>query len=216
LTIKEKVMKVIHSTTAGKHIFTAFALVGIFAATVPTASAKHRAVKAAEQPATVVAKVALAGAPASQIFSQEIGGKQYLYIGGNSKEGFTLVDVTNPAKPGIIQRVAWPNGVSTGRLQMVGGGLALVEGPDSASLKADPPASTKTVKVLDLSEPTNPRVVLSFSGVTGTLEDEARNLVYITNGEELWILRNNQTLATADEPRACTSDDAYSDVASCQ
>jgi LVIVD repeat-containing protein len=214
--MKEKVMKVIHGTTARKHIWNGLALVGIFAATVPTANAKHRAVKAAEQPATVVAKVALAGAPASQIFFQEIGGKQYLYIGGNSKEGFTLVDVTNPAKPGIIQRVAWPKEASTGRLQMVGGGLALVEGPDSGSLKAEPPAPTRTVKVLDLSEPTNPRVVLSFSGVTDTLQDGARNLVYITNGEELWILRNNQPLTTAAEPRACTSDDAYSDVASCQ
>ena len=209
-------MKVIRSTTARKHIFSALALLGIFAATVPSADAKHRAVKASEQPAIVVAQVALAGAPASQIFSQEIGGKQYLYIGGNSKEGFTLVDVTNPNKPGIIKRVAWPTEISTGRLQMVGGGLALVEGPDSASLKADPPAPTSTVKVLDLSDPAKPRVILSFTGVTDALEDESRSLVYITNGEELWILRNNQALPTAAEPRACTSEDAFNDVANCQ
>jgi hypothetical protein len=209
-------MKVIHRTTARKHIFNGLVLLGIFAATVPSADARHRAVKSAGQPAIVVAKVALPGAPASEIFSEEIGGKQYLYIGGNSKEGFTLVDVTNPAKPGVINGLAWPKEISTGRLQMVGGGLALVEGPDSASLKADPPASPRTVKVLDLNDPANPRVVLSFSGVTGTLEDEARNLVYITNGEELWILRNNQTLATAAEPRACTSADALNDVANCQ
>jgi hypothetical protein len=213
--MKEKVMKVIHGTTARKHIFGGLVLLVIFAATVPSADARHRAVKSAEQPAIVVAKVALPGAPASQIFSEQIGGKQYLYIGGNSKEGFTLVDVTNPAKPGVINGLAWPKEISTGRVQMVGGGLALVEGPDSASLKADSPASPRTVKVLDLSDPANPRVVLSFSGVTDTLDDEARNLVYITNGEELWILRNNQT-AAAEEPRACTSADALSDVANCQ
>lgn len=209
-------MKVIHATTARKHIWNALVLLGFIAATVPTANAKHRAIKSSEQPATVVAKVALAGAPASQIFFQEIGGKQYLYIGEDSKEGFTLVDVTKPEKPGIIKRVSLPKEISTGRLQMVSGGLALVEGSDSGSLKADPPAPARTGKVLDLSDTINPRVVLSFSGVTDTLEDEARNLVYITNGEELWILRNNQTLATAAEPRACTSDHAYNDVASCQ
>jgi LVIVD repeat len=214
--MKEKVMKVIHSTTARKHVFNALVLLGIFAATVPSANAKHRAVKASKQPATVVAKVALAGAPASQIFSQEIGGKQYLYIGGKSNEGFTLVDVTNPTKPGVIKGLAWPKEISTGGLQMVGGGLALVEGPNSASLKADAPAPTRTIKVLDLSEPANPRVVLSFSGVTDTLEDEARNLVYITNGEELWIVRNNQPVARAAEPRACTSSDALNDFANCQ
>jgi hypothetical protein len=216
LTVKEKVMKVIHGTTARKHIFGGLLLLGIFAATVPSADARHRAVKSSEQPAIVVGKVALPGAAASQIFSQEIGGKRYLYISGNSKEGFTLVDVTKPDKPGIIKRVAWPKEISSGRLQMVGGGLALVEGPDSTSLKADAPVSTSTVKVMDLSDPENPRVVLSFSGVTDTLEDGARNLVYITNGEELWILRNNQALAAADKPHACTSDDAYSDVASCE
>ena len=87
MTMKEKVMKVIHGTTGRKHILNAVVLLGLFAATVPSANAKHRAVKAAKQPATVVAKVALAGAPASQIFSQKIGGKQYLYIGGKSNEG---------------------------------------------------------------------------------------------------------------------------------
>ena len=73
-----------------------------------------------------------------------------------------------------------------------------------------------TVKVLDLSDPSNPRVVLSFSGVTSTLNDEAHNLVYITNSEGLWIVRNNQALGAFAKPHACTSDDAYNDVASCQ
>ena len=209
-------MKVICKTISTERICSALALLAFFAATTPGADAKHRAAKASEQPATVVAHLTLPGAPTSQMDLQENGGKQYLYIGTNSNGGFTVVDVTNPDQPNVIKRFAWPNQAPTGRLQMVSGGLALAEVPESESVAADPPPSTRTVKVLDLSDPTNPRAILSFSGVTGTLEDEARNLVYITNGGGLWILRDNQALAAAAPEHACTSDDAYNDAASCQ
>jgi hypothetical protein len=209
-------MKVIHKAIAREHICNALALLAFFAATAPGANAKPGAVKPSEQSATVVAHLALSGAPASQMYLHEIGGKQYLYIGANSKEGLTVVNVTNPDQPNVIKRLAWPNEASTGRLQMVSGGLALAEGPDGDSVAADTPPSTRTVKVFDLSDPANPRAVLSFSGVTSTFADDARNLVYIMNGEGLWILRNNQAVAAAAKQHACTSDDAYNDVASCQ
>jgi hypothetical protein len=147
---------------------------------------------------------------------QENGVKQFLYIGANSNQGVTVVDVTNPGQPNIVKHLAWPNQASSGRLQLVSGGLALAEGSDGGSMAADPVPSTRTVKVLDLSDPANPRVILSFSGVTSTLDDEAHNLIYITNSEGLWIVRNNQALAASAKPHACTSDDAYNDVASCQ
>ena len=209
-------MKVINKAIARDHICNALVLLAFFAATAPGANAKHQVVKPSEQPATVVAHLALSGAPASQMYLQEIGGKQFLYIGADSKKGLTIVNVTNPDQPNVIRRLAWPNEASTGRLQLVSGGLALAEGPDSDSVEADPAPSTRTVNVLDLSDPANPRAVLSFSGVTSTFADDARNLVYITNGEGLWILRNNQALAAAAIQHACTSDDAYNDVASCQ
>lgn len=137
-------------------------------------------------------------------------------ISANSNARVTVVDVTNPDQPNVIKRLAWPNETSTGRLQMVSDGFALSEGPDSDSMAAALPLSTRTVKVLDLSDRANPRTVLSFSGVTNTLDDEAHNLGYVTNREGLWILRNNQALAAASKQNACTSDDAYNDVAGCQ
>jgi hypothetical protein len=184
--------------------------------TTPGADAKHPAPTPAERPVTIVAHVPLADSPTNQMNLQENAGKQYLYIGANSNQGVTIVDVTNPGQPNVTRRLAWPNQASSGRLQLVSGGLGLAEGPDSGSMPADPMPSTRTVKVLDLSDPANPRAILSFSGVTSTLNDEAHNLVYITNSEGLWILRNNQALAALATSHACTSDDAYNDVASCQ
>src|ERR1700752_1649212 len=209
-------MKAIDKTVTRNHGSAPLALVAFLAVMAPGADAKHRVPTSAEQPVTIVSHVPLAGSPTNQIDLQENDGKQYLYIGANSNQGVTIVDVTNPGQPNVIRRLAWPNQASIGRLQLVSGGLALAEGADSGSMAADPMPSTSTVKVLDLSDPSNPRVVLSFSGVTSPLNDEAHNLVYITNGEGLWIVRNNQALGAFAKPHACTSDDAYNDVASCQ
>ena len=206
-----------YKAIAREHICSALALLAFFATMTPGADAKPRPIKPSEQqPATVVAHISLSGYPASQMDLRENGGKQYLYIGTRSHEGLTVVDVTNPDQPNVIKRLAWPHDASTGRLQMVSGGLALAEGPDGDSTAADPAPPARTLTVLDFSDPANPRAILSFSGVTSTLDDEARNLVYITNREGLWILRNNQALAAAANRHACNSDDAYNDVASCQ
>jgi hypothetical protein len=209
-------MNIIHKAVAREHICNALVLFAFVTATASGADAKQRAVNTSEQPATVVAHVPLAAFPTTQMDLQENNGKQYLYISANSNKGLTVIDVTNPDRPNVIKRLAWPNEASAGRLQLVSGGIALAEGPDNDSVAADPAPSTRTVKILDLSDPTNPRAVLSFSGVTSTLNDEPHNLVYITNSEGLWVLRDNQALAAAAKNHACNSDDAYNDVASCQ
>jgi len=209
-------MKENQKAISRQNICTALVLVGFIATTVPGAKANHGAAKPSEKPATVVAHIALSGAPASEMLLNENSGKQYLYIGANSKKGLTVVDVTKPDQPNVIKHLAWPNEAPSGRLQMVSGGLALAEAPDGGSPADDSPPPTRTVKVIDWSDPANPQTVLSFSGVTSTLAEDARNLVYITNGEGLWILRNNQALAAAAKRQACTSEDASKDIASCQ
>jgi len=188
---KEIAMKMTHKATALNAASAALALLTLFAAMAPSAIAKPRPVKPAEQPATVIAHLLLPGAPASQMFVLEHGGKQYLYIEQASKEGLVIVDVTKPNEPSVIKRVAWPNEASTGKLQMVGAGLALATAPDGGSgLVGGYP--TQSVRVLDLSDPANPRALQSFSGVTSVLEDDVRNLIYITNNEGLWVLRHKQ------------------------
>ena len=194
----------------------ALTFLGLFVAMAPGAPAKHRSSKAAEAPATVIAHVGLPGTTASGMLLQEKSGERYLYIEQASQDGFAIVNVTNPSEPNVIRGADSPNKAFGGELRFVGGGLALAEAVEPDSAVADPPPSKRTVRVLDLSDPANPRAVLSFSGVTSTLADEAHNLVYITNNAGLWIVRNNQALAEAGKRLPCTSDDAYNDVASCQ
>jgi hypothetical protein len=212
LASKEKDMRAIHTAIARQNISYALVLLGFCAATVPGANANNGPVKPAVQPAAVIAHMALPGASVSQLVLQEHDGKQYLYVEQASKQGFAIVDVTKPSQPNIIKREAWPNKASAGKLQMVGGQLALAEAADTATAES----RAETLTVLDLSDPANPRTILTFTGVTSTLADDARNLVYITNSDGLWILKHQPEQAKPSEIRGCRSEDATNELASCQ
>jgi hypothetical protein len=207
-------MKFIHKANVRENIGKALLFLAFFAAAVPGANAKHRPVKPAEQPALVIAHLPLGGASVNQMFLREQGGIQYLYLGESSKDGLAIVDVTKANQPSIIKRIAWLNEGSTGKLQLVGDRLALAETPDTAT--AETVSRTGTLTLLDLSDPTNPRTIQSFSGVTSTLADDARNLVYITNNDGLWILKHQPDQAAFSKPRGCLTEDAFNEFASCQ
>ena len=94
---------------------------------------------------------------------------------------------------------------------MVGAGLAVAEAPDAgpdgardalshakgeAMLDggtADSTGSipTQFVRLLDLSDPANPRTLQTFDAVSSTLLDDSRSLIYITNDAGLWVLSHN-------------------------
>lgn len=207
-------MKVVNKSIARKQAAAVAALLAFFVATSAGASAKHRTAKPAPQQASVIAHMPLPGASVSQLVLQQHDGKQYLYVEQASKQGFAIVDVTNPDQPKVIRSEAWPNESSTGKLQMVGGRLALAEASDSATTENI--SSTETLNVLDLSDPANPRTILTFSGVTSTLADDDRNLVYITNSDGLWVLKHQAEQTMSSAMHACRSEDASNDASNCQ
>jgi hypothetical protein len=152
--------------------------------------------------------------------------KRYLYIQQVGKEGYTVVDVTKPEQPTLQDRVAQPPKPSGEKVQMVGDGLALAETPESsgsgttrhelAPAKAPSNASasrpTESVRVLDLSDPKNPRTLQTFDGVTSILADDARGLIYIANGQGLWVLQHKGK----HELPPCDTSAAFSAIADCQ
>lgn len=185
----------------------------LFLVLVPSAFAKNKDAKSSDESATVIAHIALPGAPPTQILLQQDKGKQYLYLVRNSKKGFTVVDVTKPSEPNLIKRVAWPNGGSAGRLELVGGTLGLAEGSNVRSASASAEPSSETIELLDLSDPANPRTVQSFTGVTSVLTDEARRLIYTTNSDGLWIVKRRPQKFTLPP---CTSGDFSAAMPTCE
>lgn len=159
--------------------------------------------------ATVVGHVALPGTPTRQMLLQQEGRRTYLYVRQASQQGYTVFDVSKPDRPKVVNHLPQKN------LIMVDRGLALSETPESSSpsRSAVPPGSSQavnaapqSVRVLDVSDPVHPKTVRTFDGVTSIVRDDARALIYLANGDGIWILSHRQILRR----HLCSSSDAIS------
>ena len=173
---------------------------GLFANTKPT-----------ELPAKVIAHLPLQDAPGSEMLLQSKGDKHYLYVQKASKQGFTVVDVTKPSIPVFVKPTGSSADATAGKLEMAGSDVALAEVPDRNSKgvihSSDYP--TETVRVLDLTDPAHPKVIQTFTGVTSTLQDPSRGLIFLANNDGLWILRHpRQGITPAKTKKQCGSEDA--------
>jgi LVIVD repeat len=178
----------------------ALSLPGLFATTKPT-----------ELPAQVIAHLPLQDAPGSEMLLQSKGDKHYLYVQKASKQGFTVVDVTKPSIPVFVKPTGSSTDATAGKLEMAGPNVALAELPDrnSKGVIHSSDYHTETLKVLDISDPAHPKVIQTFTGVTSTLQDPSRGLIFVANNDGLWILRHpRQGIAPAKTKRQCGSEDA--------
>jgi hypothetical protein len=149
----------------------------------------------------VFAHIPLPGSPVRQIFYQEENGRRYLYLQQNVH--FTVVDVTDAQKPQIVDRVA-----TGGKLSEIDSGLAILVSSDQSGEGTVP---TQTIKLMDMTDPKNPRTVKTFTGVTSIYSEDGRHLIYITNNEGLWIVKHSMSHRLP----LCTSESAENTVAQC-
>jgi hypothetical protein len=151
---------------------------------------------------SVVAHLPLPGSAVRQIFLQQENGKQYLFLQQNVH--FTVVDVSDPNNPRIVDRVA-----SGGKLTDVGAGIAIAVQSDQSAQASVP---TQTIRLVDVSDPKNPHTAKKFDGVTSVYSEDGRKLVYITNSEGLWVIKHYETFRLP----FCTSESEENSVAQCQ
>jgi hypothetical protein len=168
------------------------------------------------QKAQVIAHLPLSVSPATQMFLQQQGRKQYLYLQQGGQQGFTVVDVSKAKHPRVLDHV--PNQ----SLTMLGSGLAITEEPTLATNQENASALSgegahgggsvpEQVRVLDVSDPAHPRTVETFNGVTSIAADDARGLVYVANGDGIWVLSHQKILRR----HMCGSEDAISFEPNC-
>ena len=162
----------------------------VFALPFSSASAKDQPPKPTDVPATVIAHLALPQATGSQMLLQKENGRNYLYVQQAAKQGFMVVDVTKPDKPNLLKRTAESNQATAGNLEMVSPDIAIAEAPEKKPTTLTSSKNpTETVRVLDLSDPRNPKTLQEFTGVTSLLPDGGHGLIYLANNQGLWILR---------------------------
>jgi len=188
-----------------------------FAAAVVITSAPRISAntKPTEVPAKVIAHLPLKDAPGNEMLLQNKGDKQYLYVQKASKQGFTVIDVTKPVLPSLVNHGAQSSDATAGKLEIVGPDVGLAEVPDknSKGVIRNSDSPTETVRILDLSDPAHPKVLQTFTGVTSILQDSSRGLIYLTNNDGLWILNHARPgLTPAKKKRACGSEDAIASM----
>ncbi|MGA9964477.1 MAG: hypothetical protein WBQ10_04670 [Terriglobales bacterium] len=185
-------------------------LLAVFVVLVALSSAKDEPPKKpTDLPATVIAHLPLPQATGTQMLLQREDGKNYLYVQQASKQGFMIVDVSKPDKPTLLKRTAEASLATSGNLEMVSPDVGIAETPDKKPTTiTSSNHSTETVRVLDLSDPHNPKTLQEFTGVTSLLPDGGHGLIYLTNNEGLWILRYTRPalLEPAKKKRPCDSE----------
>lgn len=147
--------------------------------------------------AKVVGHIVLSGNPVRRMLLQQAGRREFIYVKQASQPGFTVIDVTKPKTPRVVSRISQRN------LTILSPGLAIAETPARSD---DNRTSAETVRVLNVSDPANPRTIKTFEGVTGIVRDDARKLIYVANRDGIWIL-SHQTVLRRHE---CSSSDAIS------
>jgi hypothetical protein len=149
--------------------------------------------KPTDLPATVIAHLPLPQATGNQMLLQRESGKEFLYVQQASKQGFMVVDVSKPDRPSLMKRSAESDRATSGNLEMVSPDIAIAEAPEKTPTTLTSNAHpTETVRVLDLSDPRNPKTLETFNKVSSILPDGGHGIIYLTNNEGLWVLRYNR------------------------
>lgn len=145
----------------------------------------------------VRSRLPLPGGPVQQMFLEESGGRKYLYLKQAREGGYIVVDVTDDRHPKTIKEIASQHRGEPETLEMVGNELGVAVRRDNplnhgpSSIEEVPASPTPHfVRLLDLSDASHPRTLKTFDGVTSLVLDDRHNMIYLTNGDGLWVLHH--------------------------
>jgi hypothetical protein len=140
----------------------------------------------------IEAHLALSDGPVTRFVATRYYDRSYVYAEREAGKPVTLIDVTNPGHPQVLSNTNLPS---------VSGSLLAVAG--TAALAGDAPAEKtaqpQTIRVMDFSDPDNPKVTKQFDGVTAM--EKIGNLILLANGDGVWILSQRPAEDPAAEKR---------------
>ena len=155
----------------------------------PSASAKNKkaALPDPKDEIKVVGHIPLTDGPVRRFLATQHYSSFYLYAEHEAGGNVTLIDVTKISHPAVLADVAYAPNNGSGSLSVVAGTAALVTNEPSAASTTAP----ETVRIMDFSDPRSPKVAREFTGVTALSRDDRRGLIFVANGEGIWILQQH-------------------------
>jgi hypothetical protein len=133
----------------------------------------------------VLGQVAVTTGPVTRFLVTQHYSSLYLYAQHDGGK-VTLIDATNASAPIVLADVASVPG--TGMLTTVAGTAALV-GTEQTTETAT--QNAQTMRIMDFSDPRNPKVVREFANVTAMSKDAPRGLIFLADRQNIWILRQH-------------------------
>jgi hypothetical protein len=173
----------------------------VLAAAVPSLDAKDKKPKSDPQDAIeVIAHIPATSGPVRRFMKTQHYSSQYLYVEHDAGQGVTLIDITNATHPLVLGEVSYPANGGYASLVAVTGTAALV-----TDQSAPVSSTAQSIHIMDLMDPKNPTVAREFTGVTAIARDELRRLVFVANGDGIWILHQS----FAQDPQVDRAYDYY-------
>lgn len=136
----------------------------------------------------VIGHIPLSNGAVQRFLSTQHYSSYYLYVEYEAGKSVTLIDVTKAAQPSMLADVPYPFGDGSGSLFAVAGTAALVS---EAQATSPQPALAQTIRIMDFSDPKQPKVAREFAGVTAITRDDRRGLIFLANADGVWILHQN-------------------------
>jgi hypothetical protein len=136
----------------------------------------------------VVGHIPASDGPVKRFLTTQHFSSYYLYAEHEAGGNVTLIDVTRTSQPAVLADVAYAPDRGSGNLAVVAGTAALVTSEPGSSTAA---AAPQTVRIMDFSDPRNPKVAREFTGVTAMSRDERRGLIFVANADGIWILQQH-------------------------
>ncbi len=136
----------------------------------------------------VVGHIPLTNGPVKRFLATQHYSSYYLYAERDPGQAVTLIDVTKTSQPFVLADLAYAPTSASDSVTVVAGTAALVSSEPAALAPAQPP---QTVKIMDFSDPKNPKVAREFTGVTAMSRDGQRGLIFVANADGIWILRQH-------------------------
>lgn len=162
------------------------------AATLAPAKDKHRKKQddIPQDAIEVVAHVPLAGDRVTHFIETQHYRRDYLYAEHANGKSVTLIDVTHPEKPALLSEADFP-ARSSDSLVAVTGNAALVAVNTNSQPNAIEP---RTYRIMSFADPAHPAVKQELDGVTAVASDDKRELIFLANGDGLWILHRRYAM----------------------
>jgi hypothetical protein len=157
------------------------------------AKKKKAAPKHAQDAIEVVGHIPPTGTAVTRFLSTQHYSSCYLYAEHEGGKSVTLIDMSKTAEPVVLADIpSAPNGASANLFAVAG--TAALTSDQTANVLVMP---SKTIRIMDFSDPKQPKVSREFSGVTAMSRDDRRGLIFLSNADGIWIL--HQSLAQDPE-----------------